>query len=94
MEGKVKPMSATGLSIILMAVVAAGALFSALVAESAPATASSRRLDAAGIVPATPSELLRCRPRLLPKCPQGQKRVCLRAKEGCCLKFGCQPKSE
>lgn len=82
-------MSVMGLSIAVMAVVAASALLAALVAESTVA-ASSRRFDAAGTVPAGPAELLRCRPRLLPKCPKDEKRVCLQMKGACCVKFGCQ----
>jgi hypothetical protein len=92
-EGKVKPMSVLGLSIILMAVVAGSALVSALIAESAAGAPTSRRFDGAGMVPAAPAEALRCRPKLLPKCPHGQKRVCLATKGSCCVKFGCQPQT-
>jgi hypothetical protein len=83
-------MSVMGLSIAVMAVVAAGGLLAALVAESTQAAASSRRFDAAGTVPAAPAELLRCRPRLLPKCPKDEKRVCLQTKGACCVRFGCR----
>lgn len=88
-----KPMSVLGLSIILMAVVAFGGLISALIAESAAGAPTSRRFEGARMVPAAPAEMLRCRPKLLPKCPHGQKRICLATKGTCCVKFGCQPQA-
>lgn len=83
-------MSVLGLSIIVMAVVATAALLATLVAESVVAATPLRRFEAAGTVPASPSQPLRCRPRILPKCPQGETRVCLELKDGCCVKFGCR----
>jgi len=86
----VKVVSAIGLSLIVIGVIAAAGVFLAIVAESAFAASAPGRASSAKPFSYTKPSAFRCLPRILPKCPSGQARVCVAFDGQCCRKFACR----
>jgi hypothetical protein len=83
-------MSATGLSIILMAVISGAALIAAIRAEASSSSPQIKHFRASPPLLQRPNTLLRCLPKIIRKCPAGQKPVCLAVSDRCCVKTGCK----
>jgi hypothetical protein len=86
-------MSAVGLSIIMMGLVAAAALLVAIACDTADAASSARQFQPANPVASGQRQPLRCRPKLLAKCPRDQKPACAEMSGVCCARFECRPKA-
>ncbi len=87
-------MSATGLSIILLAMISAGALIAAIRAEAASPSSQAKPFRVAPQTFPRTRSTLRCLPKILAKCPQGQRHICVAFSGGCCVKLACARKGK
>lgn len=87
-------MSATGLSIILMAVISGAALIAAIRAEASSSSAQIKEFRTSPPLLQHPKSVLRCLPKIIRKCPAGRKRVCLALSGDCCIRTGCAARAK
>jgi hypothetical protein len=87
-------MSATGLSIILMAVISGAALIAAIRAEAGSSSPQIKHFRTSPPLLQRPNAVLRCLPKIIRKCPTDQKRVCLAVSGNCCVKTGCKARAK
>ena len=87
-------MSATGLSIILMAVISGAALIAAIRAEAGSSSPQIKHFRTSPPLLQRPNAVLRCLPKIIRKCPTGHKRVCLAVSGNCCVKTGCKARAK
>ncbi len=83
-------MSATALSIIIMAIIAGAGLVAAIIADTAPAATGSEFGQIGRFSSQAGGRIVRCSPKIVAKCPKGHSRTCIAYEGGCCVRFSCQ----
>ncbi len=87
-------MSALAWSIILMATVAASALIVAVASDGASAAQPRKPFRAPTHAWPRPRAILRCLPKIIAKCPHGQRPACVAFSGKCCARLGCKPSAK